>query len=168
MIGQSRNLRWLWYISHVCHVHQSLIHMSTHQAHTDISQAPTCHTSCTHLGTNIHVTYYVHAFTIHTLLQHTPTHSIHMYRVFIHSRNTHSHTHIFLQIHMHTACLPPSGVPCLQVQTHDTHTNTDPTNHESPMPSLPSGPLGNPTLLNSSLRQVTYEKQAANKGQEAT
>lgn len=140
----------------MCVTYTRASYMSTHQVHTDASQArtPTCYTACTHMGTHTQATCYMHTFTTHTLPQHTPTHSIHMYQVFTHPYNM-QYMYIFFQIRTHTPCLPPSKVPCLHGQTHDIHTNTDPANHVFPVPSLPSGPLGSPTLLNSSLRQVT-------------
>lgn len=58
--------------------------MSTHQMHTDTAQArtPTCHTTCTHMGTHTHVAYYVHALTIpHLSTAHTDTQHTYVLRV---------------------------------------------------------------------------------------
>lgn len=78
----------------------------------------TCpHTRCTltqHKHAHLHATPHVHTWVhtpmlhtmcvhspYHTFPQHTKTHSIHMYCVFIHPHNTHLHT----QILRHTPCL---------------------------------------------------------------
>lgn len=100
---------------HTCvsYIHQSLIHMPTHQMHTDTSQArvPTCCTVCTHMGTHTQATYYMHTFTIHTLPQHTPTHSIHMYlythithNMFIYS-SKYAWTHYVYYLKRSQACM---------------------------------------------------------------
>lgn len=150
VIGQSRN--WSCFgaythIAQVCHVHQSLLQTST--LHRHITSTHTCmpHLMYTHGHTHTRVPYYVPALTI----PHSTTHNKHTEYVCTVCLKTHiTHTHIFFQMQLHTACPLPSKASGPHVQTHDIHTN-----HVSPVLSLPSGPLRSPTLLNSFLRQVT-------------
>lgn len=157
--------------AHVCHEPQSLLHIFTHQIHTDTSQAcaPTCHTACTYM----YIPPMLHTICIHT--SHASTAHTNMY---IHTYHVSVHTYMYMHTYhaiphplkcsskymcMHTPWTPPSNTSCLHTQTQDIHTN-NPIYHVSPTLSLPPGPLESPIVLNSPLRQVTWEKRVANKG----